>query len=211
MRDIEYLKRQAAGHGEQIGVYAARLLDDPLPWTRMRKVYRLLGARLWAEVREQGYDGCRRSVRRYLNTLGDGPNRRPRAPEFAARQVCQWILRRPDRLDDDDRERLRAICGRCSTLATATQLVQRFARLLRERRGQNQLVAWIEAVEDADIPELRTFASGLRNDWAAVTAGLTLPWSSGRVDGHVNRIKMLKRQMYGRANLDLLRRRVLAG
>lgn len=67
---------------------------------------------------------------------------------------------------------LRAIYERCSTLATASPLVQHFARLLRERRGQNQLVAWIEAVEDADIPELRTFASGLRNDWAAVTASL---------------------------------------
>jgi hypothetical protein len=57
------------------------------------------GAQLWAEVREQGYGGCRRSVRRYLNTLGDGAARSPRPPEFTARQVCQWILRRPDRLD----------------------------------------------------------------------------------------------------------------
>ena len=58
-------------------------------------------------------------------------------------------------------------------------------------------------------PELRSFVTGLRRDQDAVTAGLTLPWSSGAVEGHVNRIKMLKRQMYGRANPDLLRRRVL--
>jgi transposase len=169
------------------------------------------GARLWAEVREQGYGGCRRSVRRYLNTLDDGPARSARSPEFTARQVCQWILRRPDRLDDNDRARLRAICERSPTLTTVTQLAQSFARLLRERRGPGHLNAWIEAVEGADIPELHAFASGLRKDWAAVSAGLTLPWSSGGVEGHVNRIKMLKRQMYGRANLDLLRRRVLAG
>ena len=150
-------------------------------------------------------------MRRYLNTLGDGSARSPRPPEFTARQVCQWVLRRPDRLDDGDREHLRTICERCSILATVTQLVQRFATLLRERRGLGQLVAWIEAVEGADIPELRSFVSGLRKDWAAVTAGFTLPWSSGGVEGHVNRIKMLKRQMYGRANLDLLRRRVLVG
>jgi transposase len=56
---------------------------------------------------------------------------------------------------------------------------------------------------------LRGFAKGLRKDWAAVTAGLTLPYSSGTVEGHVNRIKMIKRQMYGRANPDLLRKRVL--
>jgi len=66
-------------------------------------------------------------------------------------------------------------------------------------------------VEVAEIPELRAFAAGLRRDWDAVQAGLTLPWSSGAVEGHVNRIKMLKRQMYGRANVDLLRSRVLLG
>ena len=66
-------------------------------------------------------------------------------------------------------------------------------------------------MEVAEIPELRAFAAGLRRDWDAVQAGLTLPWSSGAVEGHVNRIKMLKRQMYGRANVDLLRSRVLLG
>ncbi len=64
-------------------------------------------------------------------------------------------------------------------------------------------------VEAADIHELCSLAASLRKDWAAVQAGFTLPWSSGAVEGHVNRIKMLKRQMYGRANLDLLRCRVL--
>ena len=57
--------------------------------------------------------------------------------------------------------------------------------------------------------KMRGFAAGLRKDWPAVTAGLTLPWSSGTVEGHVNRIKMIKRQMYGRARPDLLRKRVL--
>ncbi len=58
-------------------------------------------------------------------------------------------------------------------------------------------------------PSLQSFVTGLRADQDAVTAGLTLQWSSGSVAGHVNRIKMLKRQMYGRANPDLLRRRIL--
>ena len=59
------------------------------------------------------------------------------------------------------------------------------------------------------VSELRSFAKGLRKDWAAVTAGLTVSYSSGAVEGHVNRIKMIKRQMYGRAKPDLLRKRVL--
>ena len=67
-----------------------------------------------------------------------------------------------------------------------------------------------EAVQAASgQPELRSFVTGLRRDQDAVTAGLTLPWSSGVVEGHVNRIKMLKRQMYGHASPDLLRRRIL--
>lgn len=65
------------------------------------------------------------------------------------------------------------------------------------------------AVADDNLPELHSFVTGLRRDHDAVTAGLTLPYSSGPVEGHVNRIKMIKRQMYGRANPDLLRKRVL--
>ena len=65
------------------------------------------------------------------------------------------------------------------------------------------------AVDADDQPDLRSFTAGLRRDHHAVVNGLTLPYSSGPVEGHVNRIKMIKRQMYGRANLDLLRKRVL--
>jgi len=80
--------------------------------------------------------------------------------------------------------------------------------MLCHRRGQH-LTAWAGSAEASPVPELRGFAAGLRKDWAAVTAGLTLPYSSGAVEGHVNRIKMIKRQMYGRAKPDLLRKRVL--
>lgn len=65
------------------------------------------------------------------------------------------------------------------------------------------------AVRQDDLPSLRTLAAGLERDREAVIAGLTLPWSSGVVEGHGNRIKMLKRQMFGRAGFNLLRRRVL--
>jgi hypothetical protein len=139
------------------------------------------GARLWAEVREQGYGGCRRSVRRYLNTLGTGVQP-PRAAEFTVRQVSRWTLRRPDRLEQEDREHLQTICARCPTLATATQLAQDFARLLRERRGVQHLVAWVAEVEASDIPELHAFAAGLRKDWAARSPraapcpGAPAPW-----------------------------------
>ncbi|MFJ9683674.1 transposase [Streptomyces sp. NPDC101194] len=67
----------------------------------------------------------------------------------------------------------------------------------------------MKAVRADDLPSLHTLVNGLERDLAAVTAGLTLPWSSGIVEGHINRIKMIKRQMYGRASFGLLRKRVL--
>ncbi|WIN00849.1 transposase [Actinoplanes oblitus] len=72
-----------------------------------------------------------------------------------------------------------------------------------------RLTAWITAAEQAVLPGVSRFATGLNADLAAVTAGLSLPFSSGPVEGNVNRIKMIKRQMYGRAGFDLLRKRVL--
>ncbi|MFJ2170335.1 transposase [Streptomyces griseofuscus] len=80
--------------------------------------------------------------------------------------------------------------------------------MITELQG-DRLQQWIQAVRADDLPSLHTFVNGLERDLAAVTAGLTLPWSSGVVEGHVNRIKMLKRQMYGRAGFALLRKRVL--
>ncbi len=80
--------------------------------------------------------------------------------------------------------------------------------MITELQG-DRLPQWIEAVRADDLPSCHTFVNGLERDLAAVTAGLTLPWSSGVVEGHVNRIKMLKRQMYGRAGFALRRKRVL--
>ncbi len=80
--------------------------------------------------------------------------------------------------------------------------------MLTRLQGE-RLPEWIAAVRADDLPSLHAFISGLERDLAAVTAGLTLPWSSGVVEGHVNRIKMIKRQMYGGAGFKLLRKRVL--
>ncbi len=85
--------------------------------------------------------------------------------------------------------------------------VAAFAQLMTERRGRD-LERWITAVTARGLPGLRSFITGLRCDQNAVAAGLTMPWSSGVVEGHVNR-KILKRQMYRRASPDLLRRRIL--
>ena len=114
----------------------------------------------------------------------------------------------PAHLSSGSTRQLAAITASCPELAAVQTHVQAYGQLMTERRGR-ELEAWMAAADTA--PELQSFIAGLRRDQDAVTAALTLPWSSGVLEGHINRIKMLKRQMYGRANPDLLRRRVLLG
>ncbi|WP_164842323.1 transposase [Actinoplanes solisilvae] len=124
------------------------------------------------------------------------------------RQVTGWICRHPDNLVGRDTEQLRKILDRCPELESAVELVRSFADMMTHLHGE-RLAAWITAAEQAALPGISRFATGLNADIAAVTAGLSLPFSSGPVEGNVNRIKMIKRQMYGRAGFDLLRKRVL--
>ena len=98
---------------------------------------------------------------------------------------------------------------RCPHLYALAGHVRSFAEMMTRRRGQQDLEAWLATVEADDQPELRSFANGIRRDQQAVTNGLTLPYSSAPVEGNVTRIKMLKRQMYGRASFALLRKRVI--
>jgi hypothetical protein len=131
-----------------------------------------------------------------------------RQPAPAPKKVASWILTPPGKLTDADHAALTRIIARCPEISATCVLVRDFAGMLCHRRGKH-LSAWAGNAEASPVPELRGFAKGLRKDWAAVTAGLTLPYSSGVVEGHVNRIKMIKRQMYGRAKTDLLRKRIL--
>lgn len=80
--------------------------------------------------------------------------------------------------------------------------------MLRERQGE-QLDSWLSVVKEQGVAELQRFAQGLERDYDAVKAGLTLEWSQGAVEGHVHRLKLIKRQAYGRAGFDQLRKRVL--
>ena len=105
-----------------------------------------------------------------------------------------------------------AVCGPTHpgrpVIAQAYTLSQAFLALVRERRG-DALAAWITEATASGIAALARFAQGLQEDLPAITAGLTLPWSNGPVEGQVNRLKLLKRQSYGRAGVRLLRQRVL--
>ena len=164
--------------------------------------------RLHQELRDRGYRGSQRTLRRLTAQLRQNTAVPAPPPAPAARKVASWILTPPGKLTDDHRAALAQITARCEELAATRGLVREFAEMLCHRHGE-RLEAWAAQAETSPVSELRGFAKGLRKDWAAVTAGLTVSYSSGAVEGHVNRIKMIKRQMYGRANPDVLRKRVL--
>ncbi|MFF1378735.1 transposase [Streptomyces sp. NPDC058308] len=160
-------------------------------------------------LREQGYPRGYAGVRDYVskNLRGKPQPIGPRPP--SARAVTCWILTHPDALPEGDRIQLKAVLANCPELTTLVDHVRSFAHMVTELQG-DRLPEWIvSARTTTDLPSLSRFAHHLERDLDAVIAGLTLPWSSGVVEGHVNRIKMLKRQMYGRAGFKLLRKRIL--
>ncbi|MEP6563251.1 MAG: transposase [Nakamurella sp.] len=170
---------------------------------------------LYAEIMERGYTGGYNTLRRYLRPLRGASEAAalaglpPLPGRPAVRSVAGWITGLPGRLDPADAERLRAIRSRCPELDAAVRHVAAFARMIRNLSGDTEtLTGWMSAV-DADLPMLRSFTAGLRRDLDAVVAGLTMEYSSGAVEGTVNRIKQIKAAMYGRAKPDLLRKLIL--
>ena len=164
---------------------------------------------LHAELQARGWQGSVQAVRRYVRPFRQLTAAPPPAPAVPkARQITSWLLSRPAALDAGEQAALTAIRARCPHLDALAGHVTAFAEMMTGRQGQH-LQEWLNAVETDDQPELHSFAAGIRRDLQAVTAGLTLPYSSGAAEGNVNRIKMIKRQMYGRAGFSLLRKRIL--
>lgn len=186
------------------------LLEEFKPYLHQRWTAGCTNATLlFDDIKAQGYRGRYQILRDYLRpfrTSASVPEPAPTAPKV--RRVVGWIMSNPENMTDDDQRRLDEILARSPELTALAEHVRSFATMMCNLRG-DRLEQWMAAVDADDLPALRSFVIGLRRDQDAVTAGLTLHWNSGPVEGHVNRIKMLKRQMYGRANPDLLRKRIL--
>ena len=163
-------------------------------------------AALHAELQQRGWAGSVKTVRRYVapfRQLAAAPDPGPAVPK--TRQITRWLLTRPGRLREGEQEQLGQITERCPHIQALSGHVSSFAEMMTGRTGSRDLESWLTAVEAGDgQPDLRSLAAGIRNDQQAVTNGLTLPHSPGKVEGTVNKIKMIKRQMYGRAGFALL-------
>ncbi|MFF0479379.1 transposase [Streptomyces sp. NPDC004284] len=184
------------------------LLDGYKPYLDDRWIEDCANAwKLWEKIVSLGYQDSHQRVHAHLHDKRTSPQPVTARPP-SSRTVAGWILRRPGTLTETEQLRLKVVRTHCSELDALTGHVRSFATMLAERQGE-RLPDWLDAVRRDDLPSLHTLAAGIDRDRHAVIAGLTLPWSSGVVEGHVNRIKMLKRQVFGRAGFALLRKRVL--
>jgi len=182
---------------------------------------------LWAEVRARGFTGSARTVRGHVARWRVEPARRGPQPKrllqkrtptpalpavrtFSVRQATWLMLREPTDLDVEEQAYLDELLRVCPPAATACRLARAFFALVRDREAA-ALDGWLSEAARSDLPEMSGFALGIRRDRAAVDAGLTLEWSNGQTEGFVNKLKTLKRQMFGRAGLALLRERMLDG
>jgi transposase len=165
---------------------------------------------LWQELRQQGYRGSRGAVQRWATRQRQiappqAVSCRPRLVSPSPRQATWWLLQEPAAREGNQCIFVRALEQLSPAIAQAAQQAREFVSLFRDRRP-HLFSKWLKRNQAG---ELRGLVTSLRQDEAAVRCALTLPWSNGQVEGHVHRLKLLKRQMFGRANFDLLKQRVL--
>jgi transposase len=211
---------------QEHGPYAGRRKPrrSPLDWsTRYLRERWEAGERngtvLWEELKAQGYSGSMRSVYRRLAKWRDHSSQRqsPASTGVIARspledvtpgQMIGWMLTRPGTLTLEAQEQLDRITQMDGTLAQARELTHGFLDLIRHHNSEG-LDSWLKDVRASSVRQFLPFARSVERDKAAILAGLTLPYSTGPVEGHINRLKLIKRQAYGRAGLSYLQHRFL--
>ncbi len=180
------------------------------------------GKRLYREIRERGYANSEETCARFTAQLrraearGKPISSVPRARQGSvaglsptAKNVAALFMRHEEKLDEEQEEYLGRLCEADEALADTRRLTQEFAEMVRRLEGED-LDGWLKDAEESRSTAMRSFAAGLRKDLDAVRAGLTEEWSNGTVEGFVHKLKLLKRQGYGRAGFELLRARMLA-
>ena len=157
---------------------------------------------LWKELQQKGYQGKRKSVARYLQRF------REQTPFRSTHKLGWLFMKEASELQGEERVQLSSLFAESPKLREIYRLTQTFQQMISQQLPE-MLDDWLMQMESCGVKKLQNFAWGLRQDYAAVRAALAYDWSNGQVEGQVNRLKTIKHQMYGRANFDLLRQRVL--
>jgi transposase len=184
----------------------ARIAEGKINVSQLQSELAAKGARLsYATVRRSLTDRLGRAgkTRPRANAAKPRPSRPP-----SPRQLSFDWIRRPEKRTIEAQARLEKIRAASPDLRAALDLADEFKSLIR-KQSSGPLQDWLTRAESSPCPEIRHFAQGIRRDELAVNAAITLTWSNGPVEGHVNRLKLIKRQMFGRAGFGLLKARVL--
>jgi transposase len=196
---------------DQRGYRGAGKIDAYVPYLQTRLVEGCTNqSRLWREIREQGFTGTRSLVAKWIHAHGQRPPVafQPAVPPLPAARQLAWLLFQAAEQRTVAEQTLVERLQQYPELEHMQTLIQQGAAMIRQRQAE-ALEPWLTACSTSSVVELRNFADVLQRDAAAVRAALTLPWSNGPVEGHINRLKLIKRSGYGRMQLDLLRQRVL--
>ncbi|RSM81906.1 ISL3 family transposase [Kibdelosporangium aridum] len=184
--------------------YGTSLVDAHRDLVRRRLAEETPVTRILAEIREQGYTGSANLLVRYINQGRADPERIAPSP----RRLVSWLMTRPTDLPEHIRRHLDELIADCPEMTTLAVRVREFAGILTQRRGQD-LAGWITQTRLDALPGFDSYLNGLVKDRDATVAGLTLPYSNGPAEGVNTKVKLLKRQTYGRASFALLRKRIL--
>jgi transposase len=174
------------------------------------------GLQLWREITARGYGGSAHMLYAFLATLrhptevqqAGRPAETHLRLSLTAREALWLVVRDPVDLAQDEQETLTTLRQAIPLVEAIYPLVQEFRQLLHQRAG-DRLDHWLEQARASCIQDLRRFAEGIEKDKAAVVAGFTVQESNGPTEGHITKLKLVKRTMYGRAGFSLLRQRLL--
>jgi transposase len=168
---------------------------------------------LYSEVKELGYRGSAITIRRHVQLWRQQTSKKISVPRETIKvptpRSCVWLLlKNPEKLTEQERQLQEVVIKTNPAIEQGCELVQLFREVVRSGQ-EEKLEQWIERAEKSKIKEIENFVKVLQRDKEAVRGALRSKWSNGQVEGQINRLKYLKRQMFGRAKFDLLRARVL--
>ena len=196
---------------DQRGYRGPGKIDAYLPYLQTRLEEGCTNqSRLWREIQEQGFTGTRSLVATWIHAHRPAQTGTPSPvpPMLPHARQLAWLLVQAADTRTADEQALWARLQQHPELGQIQALVQQGRAIIRQRHAA-ELDAWLLACRTSGIVEVQHFVDVLQRDYAAVKAAVTLPWSNGPVEGHINRLKFIKRSGYGRMQLDLLRQRVL--
>jgi transposase len=196
---------------DQRGYRGAGKIDAYIPYLRTRLAEGCTNqSRLWREIQEQGFPGTRSLVAKWIHAPGMAHPGTPQpvSPRLPAARQLAWLVLQAEERRTPDQQILWERLQQHDELRQVAALVRQGTMMIRQQQADD-LVSWLQACRASASVELQNCAEWLQRDYAAVHAALRLPWSTGPVEGHINRLKLIKRSRYGRMQLDLLRQRVL--